>query len=255
MFSFDGGMQVLIDALAARFDGSIRVRHSVAAMERKNSCWRMTFRHGAAVEHGAVLLCAPAHQIGQWLSSTTGLSSLVNIYYPPIVRVVLGFRRDQIAHPLDGFGVLIPAKEPFESLGVFFSSSVFAKRAPDGHVSLTVFAGGSRNPELYDRDGLRAMRAALSDTRRLLGISGAPEFQDVRCIPHSIPQYELGYAEIKRSMKRLEDESPGLFFAGNYRDGIGVSDSILSGFDAAGRIAAFLHNGTNGNSSCKYRVA
>jgi oxygen-dependent protoporphyrinogen oxidase len=256
MFAFDDGMQVLTDALSKTMYSSIRVGQAAAAVERTGAGWRIEFEHGRAVEHNSLLLCAPAHRIGQWLSSTgTDLSSLRKISYPPIVRVVLGFKRSQVAHPLDGFGALIPATEPFHSLGVFFSSSVFPNRAPEGRVAITVFAGGARCPELCAPDGRLALDAALSDTRRLLGIDGFPEFQDVSFIPRSIPQYELGYAEIKRSMDCLEQESPGLFFAGNYRNGISAADSILSGFNAAQRIAAFTHNDTDRNSSHQYRVA
>jgi oxygen-dependent protoporphyrinogen oxidase len=256
MFSFDQGMQVLIDALAERVSGSIRLGCAAASVKRMGARWEIVFEQRPPMEHDAILLGAPAHRIGQWLpSADVDLAALRRIEYPPITRVVLGFRREQIEHPLDGFGALIPSREPFECLGVFFSSSVFPNRAPDGHVSLTVFVGGSRHPELCCPDGERALRSALSDTQRLLGISGRPEFQDVCLIPRSIPQYELGYAEIRRSMERVEKECPGLFLAGNYRDGIGVADSILSGFDAAGRIAAFLHNDTDRSPSHQYRVA
>jgi oxygen-dependent protoporphyrinogen oxidase len=256
MFSFDDGMQVLIDALAERMYSSIRADHAVISVERKAQAWRIVFEHGEPVEHKAVLLSAPAHRIGQWLSSAgAGLSSLRDIDYPPIVRVVFGFKREQVAHPLDGYGALIPAKENFRSLGVFFPSSVFPGRAPEGHVSLTAFVGGARRPELCDSGCERAADAALSDMRRLLGISGDPMFQDARFIAHSIPQYDLGYADIKRSMEHLEQQSPGMFLAGNYRDGISAADSILSGFNAAERIAAFLGHDTNRNSSHQYRVA
>jgi protoporphyrinogen/coproporphyrinogen III oxidase len=256
MFAFDDGMQVLIDALSRTMYGAIRAGQAAAGVERTSAGWRIEFEHGRPVEHNAVLLCAPAHRIGRWLSSAgTDLSPLRSIDYPPIVRVVLGFKRNQVAHPLDGFGALIPATEAFHSLGVFFSSSVFPNRAPDGHVGITVFAGGARRPALCALDGWLALESALSDARRLLGISGPPAFRDVSFIPRSIPQYELGYAEIKRSMDRLEQESPGLFLAGNYRDGISAADSILSGLNAAQRIAAYIGNDRDRNSSHQHRVA
>ena len=55
--------------------------------------------------------------------------------------------RDQVAHPLDGFGALVPAAERRSLLGVLFSSTLFPGRAPAGHVALTVFAGGMRQPD------------------------------------------------------------------------------------------------------------
>jgi len=38
----------------------------------------------------------------------------------------------------------------------------------------------------------------------------------------------------------LEGRSDGLFFAGHCRDGVSLGDSIVSGHDAAGRIAHYL---------------
>jgi hypothetical protein len=41
-------------------------------------------------------------------------------------------------------------------------------------------------------------------------------------------------------MDAAETRAPGLFLAGNYRDGISLSDSIVSGYKAADRAAAFV---------------
>jgi protoporphyrinogen oxidase len=41
-------------------------------------------------------------------------------------------------------------------------------------------------------------------------------------------------------MAELERQAPGLFFAGHYRDGISVSDSIVSGCDVAERVEKHL---------------
>jgi protoporphyrinogen oxidase len=97
--------------------------------------------------------CLPRRLIG-WLRSKlcadAGLSlePLGAIHYPPVASVVLGFRREDVAHPLDGFGMLIPQVEGFKILGTLFSSSLFARRAPAGHVTLTTYIGGVRAPEL-----------------------------------------------------------------------------------------------------------
>jgi hypothetical protein len=44
-------------------------------------------------------------------------------------------------------------------------------------------------------------------------------------------------------MVELEDRAPGLFFAGHYRDGISLGDSILSGSEVAGRMDSYLTAG------------
>jgi oxygen-dependent protoporphyrinogen oxidase len=122
---------------------------------------------------------------------------------------------DQVRHPLDGFGLLTPAKERLSSLGVFFSSSLFEGRAPNGHVALNVFLGGSRNPALCTHGRDEVLRAAIADVHCLLGTEGDPVFHDTALIPRSTPRYEIGFGSTKSAMRQLEQSLPGLFLAGN----------------------------------------
>ena len=80
------------------------------------------------------------------------------------------------------------------------------------------------------------LQAALADVRCLLGVEGRPVFQDVAIIPRSIPQYEVGFGSIRQAMEQFEQRRPGLFLAGNYRDGISAGDSIMSGLNAIEKI-------------------
>ena len=52
----------------------------------------------------------------------------------PLALTFLGFKREQIEHPLDGFGFLVPEVEQMKILGTLFSSTLFPNRAPKGHV-------------------------------------------------------------------------------------------------------------------------
>jgi oxygen-dependent protoporphyrinogen oxidase len=238
MFSFDAGLRVLTDALAARLNGSVLLNCPVKGIERSGDEWRICSPAGPE-SYGSVLFCSPAHRfVG--LQATAELAAELKkfeqVYYPPIARLALGFRRAQVAHPLDGFGVLVPRKEKMSILGALFSSSMFENRAPHDHVLLTVFAGGARNPALLHQSPDQIAHAAMDDLRSLLGIKGTPVFADVVKIDRSIPQYNVGYGAVKRLMERVETASPGIFFAGNFCHGISVSDCIASGAAAAERV-------------------
>ena len=47
--------------------------------------------------------------------------------------------------------MLIPRSENIETLGVLFSSKTFTNRAPKGKELLTVFIGGTMNPDLIEK--------------------------------------------------------------------------------------------------------
>lgn len=244
--SFEEGLQELTDTLGAKLADSIRLGATVVEIQPEAGGWSVKVREGGTertFQHSAVLLAAPAYRLAQiklCADAGSSLEPLAAIHYPPVASVVLGFKREDVAHPLDGFGMLIPQVEGFKILGTLFSSSLFARRAPADHVTLTTYIGGVRAPELAMLPADELVRITVEDLRRILGVTGNPTFRHCMLYPKAIPQYELGYGRFKALMSDLERKLPGLFFAGHYRDGISLADSIISGHDVAQRISAEL---------------
>lgn len=239
--SFDQGLQVLTDSLAAHLGPSLRLDSPVVRLTRHPAGWQVATSGsgGSEQSHSAVLLAAPTHclaRIELQAGGNLSLEPLAPVYYPPVASVVLGFRRVDVPHPLDGFGMLVPEVEPFRILGTLFSSSLFPNRAPTGHVTLTTYVGGVRHSDLAHLSPDALVALTVSDLRRILGVRGDPTFHHTVLYPHAIPQYELGYGKFKGLMDRLERDAPGLFLAGHYRNGISLGDSILAGHDVAQRI-------------------
>jgi oxygen-dependent protoporphyrinogen oxidase len=134
-----------------------------------------------------------------------------------------------VAHPLDGFGGLVPAIEKREVLGILFSSTLFPDRAPAGHVGLTVFVGGMRQPENARLGTAALLERIAPDLRDFVGASGAPAFVKHSYWPKAIPQYNLGHERFLEPMARCEADYPGIFIGGNVRDGISLPDCLKSG--------------------------
>jgi oxygen-dependent protoporphyrinogen oxidase len=242
MFSFDQGLGVLTDALTERMGSSLRFGCPVHAFRRDRDGAGWLLESPAGTEsHRSVVFCAPAHRYPEIAAEFKGFGQ---VSYPPIVRLGIGFRRDQVSHPLDGFGALVPRLERRNILGALFSSSMFPNRAPKDHVLLTVFAGGARDAALMQAPREEIVRLALEDLRALLGIQGDPVFLDAVTMEQSIPQYNVGYGAVKNLIASLEQRSPGLFLAGNYSTGISVSDCISGGAAAAERVAAYSDTAT-----------
>lgn len=165
------------------------------------------------------------------------LNAVTEIPHPPVVSFTMGFRRSDISHPLDGFGVLIPGIEGFPVLGTLFTSTLFPNRAPDdGHVTLTTYMGGSRQPDIAGMDEEEQAGMVVSTLRKLMGLNGEPQFRHRILWSRAIPQYETGFARYLTLMDRAEREHPGFYLAGNYRTGISVGDTINAAFDLAERI-------------------
>src|SRR5690606_6749909 len=135
--------------------GAVQLQTVVMAVRRTTTGWAIDCenperRWTECV--AAVISALPAEALAsldfEGLPARERLSSLREIQHPPVVSVFTGFRRSKVRHPLDGFGALVPEVERGSILGILFSSTLFPGRAPDGHVALTSFVGGTRQPEL-----------------------------------------------------------------------------------------------------------
>ena len=244
--SFDEGLQVLTDSLNHQLATAVKLNSPVTRLKQLADGWTVAARrHGREVttDHAAVLFAGPAFKLPEIQLTTErylNCSPLAQIHYPPVASIVLGFRREDVAHPLDGFGMLIPEVEGFKILGTLFSSSLFPNRAPAGHVTLTSYVGGTRAPELATDDADALVDLALKDLRAILGVTGKPTFVHHALFRHAIPQYEVGYGRFKNLMDEIEAKARGFFLAGHYRDGIALGDSIVSGCTVAARVEKFL---------------
>jgi oxygen-dependent protoporphyrinogen oxidase len=245
IISFRAGLQTLTLALAAALPaGSVHTDATVTSLI-PGKPWKLIWTRADSVQTGefdAVVLALPASGLAQIVFSTLGersLASLDHVPQPPVSSLFLGFRRNQVAHPLDGFGVLVPACEERSFLGVLFSSSLFAGRAPAGHVALTVFAGGMRQPETGRLDAAALLARVQPDLRELLGVTGDPVFTHHTFWPKAIPQYNLGHERFLEPLTRIETRHPGLFIGSNARDGISLPDCIKSGAEAARKTGEF----------------
>ena len=199
-FSFDEGLQVLPDTLAAQLADAVKLNTAVFKLTQATDGWRVMTSNGE-VEHSAVIYCGTAHKLAELqvelgvpasdpvqikngntpnrssaLQAKPDLSSFSEIRHPPVASVVLGFRREDVAHPCEGFGMLIPKIEGFKILGTIFSSSLFPNRAPAGHVTLTSYVGGERYPELAL---VAAGKALRTDRRRFAGVARGARPADV----------------------------------------------------------------------------
>jgi oxygen-dependent protoporphyrinogen oxidase len=238
MIGFAGGFEELARRLGEGLP-DLRLSSPVSALERLAGGYRLA-TPGGAVHASQVVLALPSDATAALLAPLTGGRSLplAEVPYAPVVVACLGYRREQVAHPLDGFGFLVPRGEGLRLLGCLFSSSLFAGRAPAGHVALTVFAGGALDHGLLELDDEAIWKLLGDELSRALGVTGPPVFRHLRRWPRAIPQYQVGHGRFVALAGALEEELPGLHLAGNWRDGVSVPDSVARGAAAARRAVA-----------------
>jgi oxygen-dependent protoporphyrinogen oxidase len=244
--SFAGGLQEIADAFARELRSEIRPKAPVTQLRRGPKGWTVNAAYQAAELYDGVIYAAPAHcadEVDFAFDGGDRLKTITSISHPPVAVLALGFRREDVAHKLDGFGFLVPEVERRNVLGAVFSSTVFPGRAPAGHVLLTVFVGGVRHPDLANADLSTLTARVLDDLRLLLGVRGEPTFRASHLWPKAIPQYTLSYGRFKEIMDEAERRNPGLGLAGSYREGVALGEVIIAAGQAAERVAAAIGAG------------
>jgi oxygen-dependent protoporphyrinogen oxidase len=226
MFSFREGLEELPRKLAREI-GDVRTGVLCDQVVRTEGGFRVETSAGPVVA-ARVVLAVPADAAARLLEeATSGVSRLfAEIPYAAVAILSLGFRREAVGHPLEGFGFLAPRKEGLNVLGCLFPSEIFPGRAPAGHVALAAFAGGRTNPEVAGWGDERLASTLLSELRGPLALEGEPVFRLIRRWPRAIPQYEVGHGRFVERAKEIERALPGLRFSGNYLGGVSVPDCI-----------------------------
>jgi protoporphyrinogen/coproporphyrinogen III oxidase len=243
LVSFKDGMEELPAALARELHAEIRLGAPVTQIKLGARGWTVGAAYQASELYDGVVHTAPAHVTDELDLDFPGgdkIGTLTSISYPPVAVLALGFRREDLAHPLDGFGFLVPEVERRHVLGAIFSSTLFGGRAPEGHVVITAFIGGVRNPDLANADVPTITARVLDDLHLLLGVHGEPTFRAFQLWPRAIPQYDLTYGRFKDIMDDTERRNPGLSLAGSFREGVAVGDVIAGAERAAERVAGHL---------------
>lgn len=236
MFTFQSGLETLPRTLAKSI-GDVRLKTRATSVERDGEQF-VVRTTGDSLRARQVVVAVPADVLSLMLAPLSGGVSHTfdAVPYARMVEVALGYKREDVAHSLEGFGFLAPRKESLRILGCLFPSSIFRGRAPEGHVALMAFAGGRTDPEALDLTDEEVHAMVQENLGRALGVRGEPVIQTIRRWPRAIPQYELGHGKYVDLAAKLERENPGLHIAGNMLGGISVPDCIRKATDLAERL-------------------
>ena len=238
-----GGMEELVDALAARLPaGAARLSTPVAAIALAPNGWRVELGDGSPLHADGVVLAGPAPAMAALVSGADRpLAGLLDgIACASSATVALAYPRAAIRHPLDGFGFVVPRVEGRAILACTFSSVKYPGRAPDGFALLRVFVGGAMQAELLAREDRALVQLAHDDVASLLGITGDPVLSRVWRHPGTMPQYDVGHLDRVAAIESRLETLPGLALAGGAYRGVGIADCVRSGEAAAERLNSSL---------------
>jgi oxygen-dependent protoporphyrinogen oxidase len=241
--SFKNGLQELTDALARSLGDRLLLNSPVAHIsDLGRRGLRIHLAEGAPLDADAAVIACPAwHASGMVRSMDSDLTrTLQEIPSAPLAVAHLGYRREAIGHPCEGFGFLVPRGEGVRILGALWVSTIFEGRAPHGGLMMTIMIGGAHDHGVLELSDAELTAIILGDLSRTMGIAAKPYFTRLIRQPRGIPQYTLGHPErLERIAARLQ-EHPGLYLSGNSYRGISVNACIEEAPGIAEEILEFL---------------
>ena len=233
------GMEELIRALGSRLPpGAMRLKERVAEVMPRGARWQVVTPDGSATEVDAVILAPEAYQVARMIRPLDpALAHLLEgIPYASSATVTLAYRRADIAHPLDGFGFVVPHVERRPIIACTFSSMKYPGRAPEGHVLLRVFLGGALNEAVLEQSDESLADTARGQLAELLGARGEPIVTRVARYPKAMPQYHVGHLARVEAIEQCVARHPGLALIGGAYRGVGIADCVHAAEQAVERL-------------------
>ncbi len=237
------GMETIVRKLIGALEGRAgSVLGSAAVrLRRRSRGFVVELDDGVTLDADGVVIAVPAFAAASLLAEIDSHLSAAHaeIPYASSAVVTLAYEQEDVEHPLDGYGYVVPGNEGSEVLACTWTSSKWEGRAPHGKVLLRVYAGrfGKRDVTAdSDRDLVSLARQEV----HLLGIGAKPSLSRIHRWPLGMPQYVMGHPERVARIETALEAQPGLAVAGAAYRGVGIPDCILSGEDAAESVVGTL---------------
>lgn len=238
-----GGLSDFVNTLAGRLEGfadtHIKKGLSVKSVLSVDGGYEVAFEGGEpSMRADAVVVAAPAYAASAVLSELDKALSekLLTIPYVSTATVSIAFKKKDVAHPLNGFGFVVPRTEKRGIMAATWTSVKFSHRAPDDSVLIRCFVGGAKNMELVSLNDEEMIKMVRKELREIMGIEAEPVLARVFRWINSMPQYTVGHEERIASIEEMVSRHPGLYITGSAYHGIGISDSIRNGEVVAKKI-------------------
>jgi oxygen-dependent protoporphyrinogen oxidase len=245
-----GGMMELTDTLKARLDKrSLLCNKKVTRINRprdsrfpSNPIYEIHMESGEILRADCVVLATPAYATGELLQDLdSALSEMpLSIPYVSTATISLAYHQEEIHHPLNGFGFVVPRAEKRKIMASTWTSVKFSHRSPHETVLIRAFVGGAQNEDLLGMEDKVIIDMVRKELMDIMGITARPILTRMYRWDKSMPQYRLGHAERLSHMEENLLQYPGLYLTGCAYRGIGISDCIHDGKLTAERVLKFL---------------
>ncbi len=239
-----GGISELVEALSTQVTSAANLRVDTEVQRivphADGRGFILELSAGTHAHFDAVIVALPAFRAARLIEgfAARAAAALDSIEYASTAIVISGHKLADVRHPLNAFGLVVPAIEKRKILAVSFPSRKFPDRAPEGCVQLRTFVGGAMQPELLNQSDDVIKLLVQHELEEIFGVTWRPLISYfwpagcARCRSYHVGHLDLVCAGIESELAGM----PTLALAGNALYGVGIPDSIHSGEMAAERV-------------------
>lgn len=225
LISFKQGMGAFTSALSEKLTCEIRFNAPVQSITQDDTGYKLQLK-GETLHADKLIVATQADTASDLVASVAPDTSqhLAKIRYSGIASLSLVYRRDDVRHPLDAYGVVIPSSVGIELDGIQFASSKWDNRAPDNLALIRAFFGGPQTRHMLDYTDETVRRVIQRELESILHITGQPLHHRLLRWDQGYPQYDVGHLDLVAQIeKSLPDD---IFLVGNAYSGVGVPDTV-----------------------------
>lgn len=235
--TFVNGMGELTATLASELRNNIITNAPACEIRVRGEMYEVVSRE-RTFQADAVVVACPSYAAAKLVSgvSYNAAECLREIPFAPVDVVAHGHKLEDVGHPLDGFGVLIPRGEDFRALGSLWCDAIFPNQTPPGTHLLRTMVGGAHDPMISKLTDVELESIVSNEHKRLFDTKSEPVFRKLIRHEKGIAQYTRGHLERVREIDLLEKQLPGLLFTGASYRGVSVNACMKDAFRIADRL-------------------
>ena len=239
--TYKKGLVTVVDCLAKALNTQkITTGVGVAGINKEEHGYHLSLEDGSVLHADGVIMALPSYCAAELLADVPAAKWLERTPYVSVANIVLAFDQNDITHPLDGSGFVVPRKEGRTITACSWTSSKWLHTAPKGKILLRAYVGHLGSQEWVHYSDEQLLSKVRKDLLDIMNIAAEPIFYEITRWHQSMPQYSVGHVEqLKLLREALFSQKPGLFLCGAGYQGVGIPDCVQQGKEAAQQLLSF----------------
>jgi oxygen-dependent protoporphyrinogen oxidase len=243
LVTLDGGLVLLVDALAARLaDADLRLGTAAIGIVRVGSGYRVDLAGGQGIPADVVVLATPAFASARLLADLApgAAAVLSGVPYADVATITLAYPRRAVHRALDGTGFLVPPQEGKLLVGCSWSSAKWPHLADDDLVLIRCMVGRHGDRRWLEMDDAALVRRVHGELVEAMGLTEGPSHEHVQRWPNGMPQYLVGHQDRLDALAESLRPLPGIHLTGSAYRGVGLASCVADAERSANDIAQAL---------------